>query len=231
MNQRAFEIKYLLSPAQAVEIRRWAREHLDADPNADGAEGDSYRTTSIYFDTDGFDIFHRKGSFAKIKYRIRRYGTGDLAFLERKLKIKDTVSKRRSLVEIEDLKRLGGQEPRNGWSGFWFHRRLLARRLKPVCQISYLRTARVRATLSGPIRLTMDEDIHAFPLDNLGFMPLQCGARLSKNQYILELKYHDQMPAIFKELVERFRLNPKPFSKYRTAAVALGYVAEPVARA
>ena len=137
IRQRAFEIKYLIPPAQAKDIRKWAREHLDPDPNADGAEGDAYRTTSIYFDTDRFDIFHRRGSFARVKYRIRRYGLCQAAFLERKLKIRDAVSKRRSLVEIEDLLRLCGEEPRNGWDGFWFHRRLLARQLKPVCQISY----------------------------------------------------------------------------------------------
>jgi len=38
------------------------------------------------------------------------------------------------------------------------------------------------------------------------------------------------MPAMFKILIERFRLNPKPYSKYRTAAAALGYVSEAVSR-
>ena len=230
IRQRAFEIKYLIPPAQAKDIRGWARVHLDADPNADGAEGDAYRTSSIYFDTHRFDIFHRRGSFARVKYRVRRYGLCEAAFLERKLKIRDTVSKRRSLVEIEDLRRLCAEEPLNGWEGFWFHRRLLARQLQPVCQISYLRTARVRATSCGPIRLTLDQDIRTLRLDSLAFRPPDGGITLTEEYHILELKYHSQMPVMFKGLVEQFALNPKPYSKYRTAAVNLGYVSGPVAK-
>jgi|WetSurMetagenome_2_1015567.scaffolds.fasta_scaffold02188_9 hypothetical protein len=230
LRQRAFEIKYLIPPAQAADIRKWAREHLDPDPNANGVEGDAYQTTSIYFDTNRFDIFHRRGSFARVKYRIRRYDCCESAFLERKLKIRDTVGKRRSLIEIEDLRRLCGEEPRNGWPGFWFHRRLLVRQLKPVCQISYLRTARVRATSCGLIRLTLDQDIRTLPMDGLAFRPSDGGICLIDGHHILELKYHRQMPAMFKILIERFRLNPKPYSKYRTAAAALGYVSEAVSR-
>jgi len=229
VRSRAYEVKYVIPPDRAEEIRLWSRQHLDPDPNADGGQGDGYRTTSIYFDTDRFDIFHRKGSFGRVKYRIRRYNAGESAFLERKLRIRDTVTKRRSLVGLGDLGWLCAEKAHSGWDGFWFHRRILARQLKPVCQISYLRTARVSAAPGGVIRLTLDQDIQALPLDRMAFRPPNGGVRLAQGVYILELKFHHQMPVLFKGLIERFALDPKPYSKYRTAAVALGYVAAPAA--
>jgi hypothetical protein len=190
--------------------------------------GDSYRITSLYFDTPNFDVFHRKGSFNRAKYRIRRYDLGDIAFLERKLRTRKMLSKRRSIVGIDELERLSDGEPEASWAGYWFHRRLLARGLRPACQISYDRTARVSMTSCGPIRLTVDRNLRALPLDTLAFDDAGIRTPLSQEHHILELKFIRDMPAVFKNLVEEFALNAQPVSKYRLAVAALGYVAEPV---
>src|SRR5438477_9997026 len=99
----ASEIKFLIEPPRAKEIHDWARAHLRPDPYATDASCDGYRTTSLYFDTKHFDIFHRRGSFGRGKYRIRRYGRGESVFLERKLRTRDHVSKRRVLVGMTHL--------------------------------------------------------------------------------------------------------------------------------
>ena len=52
-----------------------------------------------------------------------------------------------------ELERLDAPEPESDWAGFWFHRRILKRRLAPVCRISYLRTARVAVT---PVASTVE---------------------------------------------------------------------------
>ena len=225
---RAFasELKFVVGRPLAEEIREWARVRLAPDPNANGEWSDGYQITSLYFDTPHFDVFHRKGSFGRSKYRIRRYGAGEVAFLERKLKTRGLVSKRRTIVELEELGRLGDGEPDPDWAGHWYHQRLLARRLKLVCQISYDRTARVAMTGYGPIRLTMDDDIRALAARGLAFNGETQGELLCPNWIIIELKYRLEMPAVFKQLVEEFALNPQPVSKYRLAAVALGYVKE-----
>jgi len=44
---------------------------------------DEYQTTSLYFDNASYDVFNRRGSFGRSKYRIRRYGEESSAFLER----------------------------------------------------------------------------------------------------------------------------------------------------
>src|SRR5207249_1486490 len=102
----AAELKYLVARPLAEQIRDWAHGGLSADPNASAALRDGYDITSLYFDTERLDAFHRKGSFGRSKYRIRRYGSSEVAFLERKLKTRGLVSKRRSIVKISDLDRL-----------------------------------------------------------------------------------------------------------------------------
>ena len=224
----AAEIKYLLTPARADQIREWARAHVGADPNAGGEMGDSYRITSIYFDTANFDVFHRNGSFKRAKYRIRRYDLGEIAFLERKLRTRKMLSKRRSIIAIDELDRLSDGEPESGWPGYWFHRRILARGLRPICQISYDRTARVSMTSCGPIRLTVDRNLRVLPLDGIAFDGARVGTPLLQEHHILELKFIRHMPAKFKSLVEEFALNAQPLSKYRLAVTALGCVTGPV---
>jgi len=217
----ASEIKFLVNAALADEIRDWARGRLAPDPNA---AGDAYRVTSLYFDTDQFDVFHRKGSFGRSKYRVRRYGQSEIAFLERKLKSRGLLSKRRSTVQLDELERLANADPERSWAGYWFHRRLLARGLEVRCQISYHRTARIAMTQYGPIRLTLDANLRALPATGLWFSE-QEGASILEHQSILELKFRCEMPTLFKYLVEEFALNTQPFSKYRLAAAALGVVA------
>jgi hypothetical protein len=224
----ASEIKFQVPWSVAEKILEWARGRMSPDPNGAGDMSDAYQITSLYFDTEQFDVFARNGSFGRTKYRIRRYGPSEVVFLERKLKTRGLVTKRRAAVEIEELARLAQEEPDLGWPGFWFHQRLLARRLRPICQIGYRRTARVSMTAYGPIRLTFDYDVQTVPAPKLTFGDHLAGTRVSEDQVIVEMKFRVDMPASFKELVERFALNPRRVSKYRLAVVALGFVSEPV---
>ena len=216
----AWEIKFLVPPAVAELIRDWARARLLPDPNAQGAHDDSYRITSLYFDTDQLDVFHQRASYGRGKYRIRRYGQSEVAFLERKLRTRRQLTKRRSRTEFGDLARLSGTEAKRNWSGYWFHRRLLLRQLSPICQVSYERTARVAMTQYGPIRLTLDEDLRARTASGIWFSA-PGGKDISAGQVILELKFRCAMPALFKCLFEEFALHPQPLSKYRLAVIAL----------
>src|SRR5262249_4421703 len=153
----------------AEQIRGWARTRLSPDPNASGGSIDGYHITSLYFDTSRYDVFHRRGSFGRSKYRIRPYDASEVAFLERKLKTRGLLSKRRSVVKLVELTRLADGKLERDWPGFWFHQRLQARRLKPVCQIAYRRTALVALSDFGPIRLTLDDDIRARSAKGLAF--------------------------------------------------------------
>jgi len=216
----ASEIKFVVPSSLAEQLSDWARARLMADPNAGGAAGDTYKITSLYFDTEAFDVFHRRGSFGRSKLRVRRYGQTELLFLERKLRTRGLLAKRRSIVSIGELGRLTGEVPDRKWPGYWFHRRLLARGLKPICQIAYQRLARVAMTSYGPIRLTIDCDLHGTPVDGLKFTG-EKGSPLLDGSSILELKFRRELPVLFKNLLQEFALNPEPFSKYRQAVKIL----------
>ena len=220
---RAFvqEMKFVISPAQAEGIRDWARVNLTPDAHAGGAAGDEYRVTSLYLDTEDLAVFERRGSYGRSKYRVRRYGASDLIFLERKLKTRNRVGKMRSMVDAGELALLERAESPKKWAGHWFHQRVQVRGLAPVCQISYSRMARMGMSGSGPIRLTVDEDLRAVPVDRYAFAPVDAGVVLSPDQRILELKYKAEIPGLFKELMQQFDLRPQPSSKYRLAVAAL----------
>jgi len=221
----ASEIKFVVTAGQARGIADWGRSRLGADPNASGEMGDEYRITSLYFDTNRFDVFHRNGSFGRGKYRVRRYDTSKSAYLERKLKTHNMVCKRRTKVKIRELDRLSNVARDLSWDGDWFHRRLAARELSPVCQVTYLRTARMSMTESGPIRLTLDRAIVTAAIDGPRFRPVEEGMPLANEPLILELKFRGLFPHLFQELVDGFGLSATPLSKYRTAAATLGLTA------
>ena len=224
--ERACELKFLLSPAVAENVRDWARHKLEPDPHGNGSAQDEYLITSLYFDTETFDVYNRKGSFGRSKFRIRRYGMEDLVYLERKLKTNGFVSKRRSPTETVEIRRLSALEMDGQWTGSWYHRRLLLRRLKPVCQISYERTARVANTSHGPVRLTLDENLRAVAAREFHFQPDEKCVHVSPSNVVMEMKFRGDTPTLFKELIEKFALSEKKMSKYRLAAVALGLVPE-----
>ena len=221
----ASEIKFQVPGFAGEGILDWARNRLLPDPNANGdSQNGGYQITSLYFDTEDFDVYHRKGSFGRSKYRIRRYGPTKVAFLERKLKTRGLVSKRRAAVDVSELERLQEADPDPGWPGFWYHQRLIARQLRPICQISYRRTALVAMTSHGAVRLTLDHCIQTVPLSSCAFNDSTPGTLLSAENVIVEFKFRMDMPVLFKNLVEQFGLTPQRLSKYRLAVVALGLV-------
>jgi len=215
----AAELKFVVEEKQAEAIRQWMRNELGPDPHGVGIAGDFYQTTSIYFDTEDFDHFFKRRSFARAKFRIRRYNAGSLVFLERKMKVNGRVSKRRSHCDVTDLGHLFTE--RTDWPGTWFARRLENRKLRPVCEIAYNRTARIGMSETGPLRLTLDTDLRATRIDAVRFTDA-VNVDVAPGIAVLEMKYRVHVPPVFKRLIEEFGLSSRSHSKYRTAIEALG---------
>jgi hypothetical protein len=218
----AREMKFLLDERQAPALREWARARLARDAFGSGPFGDHYTTTSLYFETPEFDVYHRRGSYGRSKFRIRRYGEAEVVFLERKFRTNRLLAKRRTTVPLPDMDHLAGSEPVPSWPGYWFHRRVLLRRLNPLIQMSYERTARVGMAGAGPMRMTIDTNLRVLPMPDRAFLP-GVGFPLIEGKCIVELKYRVELPTLFKELVETFKLAPSPISKYRIGLGALDY--------
>jgi VTC domain len=225
INRFTSETKFLISPAMGDALREWARERLGPDPHGGGPHHDQYGVTSIYFDTDAHDVYQRHGSYGRSKYRIRHYESDKSAFLERKLRTRLFLSKRRTRIPLEAVPLLRLDAPDPTHAGFWFLRRVVVRRLHPVCQIRYSRTARMAETPEGHVRMTLDAGISAVPTRVAAFTEA-AGKALADGQMVLELKYAGVFPHIFKDMVDRFALRPHPASKYRFAVHSLN-LAEP----
>ena len=220
----AAELKFVLPASVGEQIRSWSRANLLPDPHGAGDHRDHYRIHSIYFDTDDFNVYHRRGSYARSKFRLRRYGDAEIIFLERKLRTNGMLTKRRSVATVLELDKLLLPQPNGPWNGSWYHRRLLLRRLRPVCQISYDRTARVYLSAHGPVRLTVDEQVCATPISCVTFGNGSESKPILTNEVIVELKYQVEIPAIFKGLMAEFAMPSAKLSKYRLAARELGLV-------
>jgi len=220
---RAFvhEMKFLISPECADAIRDWSRANMSPDPHAGGAKGDEYCVTTLYLETEDFAVYERRGSYGRSKFRVRRYGENDWIFLERKLKTRNRVGKMRSIVDMGEVTWLERAETPKRWAGHWFHQREQMRGLRPVCQISYNRTARLAVSETGPIRLTLDQDLRAVQVRGYAFADMGGRVPLLPEQRILELKYKSELPGLFKALMQKFDLRPQASSKYRMAVEAL----------
>ena len=181
----------------------------------------SYSTSTLYFETAEFDVYRRNGSYGRSKFRVRRYGESDIIFLERKFRTSQLLAKRRTTVPLSDIDRLGhGLD--STWDGFWFHRRITVRNLRPLIQLSYDRVARVGTSPTGPIRMTIDANLAVLPMPDRAFLH-GVGMPFLDGVCIIEVVYCLKFPMIFERFVETFGLEVQKVSKFRAGLRALDY--------
>jgi hypothetical protein len=197
-----FEQKFLVPEGLAEELLGAVAAQLAPDPN-----GRCYSVASLYLDTLDLAAFRREVAG---KWRIRRYGTGNVLFVEYKARPEPgQVCKRRSQITPEQCPRLA-----KGDGPGWFIRSILKEDLAPVCQISYTRHAFVG---EGGIRLTLDSGIRAVSCPHFAVpTPLSAGEALTSDR-ILEIKFEHELPPALGTLLENLGLLPESFSKYRAA--------------
>jgi hypothetical protein len=216
---RAYELKFLLTPHQAAEVESRLAQSLSLDPHADPTCGNGYRVTTLYCDTPNRDVYHRRGRYKLFKLRLRRYGLVNQIFLERKAKRKDLVRKRRSIMELDDLRWFTESNNLSGFAG-WYHRQLRRNQLEPTCLVEYLRTAYFGTSEESPIRLTFDRHIRGGLMHEWSF---QLPARVEPvlvDRVVCEFKFRGVLPSMFKSVIEAMQLIPGRVSKYRLCVQA-----------
>ncbi|QDU02146.1 VTC domain protein [Gimesia chilikensis] len=219
---RRIELKFLVTPEVSRQVRNWAREEMDPDPHCTPAIGDSYAINTLYLDTPSLDIFHKTRSGGTTKYRLRRYAAESVIWLETKSKRNNVVQKSRTSIPASQLAWLQQSLPTvENWPGDWFRKRIQQRGLKPSALVHYQRFARVAPNQNQTIRLTIDNRL-AGQKSNHWNIPAQPTDRseLCLGGEIIELKFHDILPPLFKRLLLEIPLISTGFSKYRTAVSA-----------
>jgi len=218
------ELKFPVPPATVERALAWIRSEWTPDPHGSGDTGDTYLVKSLYLDTGAFDVFHRRASFGRAKFRIRRYGDCTDLFLERKLKRDGVVRKRRVSVDPAEVARL--DQVANGvvWPGSWFHHRLSLRSLRPVVMMNYRRVARLGRDDTGPIRVTFDRELRAVAADRFEVPRLIDGPDLLGHGAVLEIKFQRDLPAAARRFVQDAGLVEAGCSKFRLGLRACGLV-------
>lgn len=217
----SYELKFLLPVAAAAEVEAWARASLQPDPHGVAALGGAYEVTTLYLDTPRHDVFFRAPELDGAKLRLRRYGAEDVVYLEQKRRRGDVVEKRRTKVRGGEVARLEGAVAPD-WAGAWFRGEVDARGFRPMCNLTYLRTAYFGSADHGGFRLTLDRGVRAAKASAWEARPAGAaeGIAIGATETVCELKFRNAMPQPFKALVARLGLASSGLSKYRRACVA-----------
>ncbi len=233
----AFEIKFLIQESQLESFVSTLAARMQADPHSDPKTG-GYAVEGIYFETLDRNVFRRIPGFSRRKFRIRRYAGGPNVFLERKSKRNGIVSKRRIQLESSELDRIlngtyleqpvglqvvrATSEPSTPTEFDWFAKRIVKRKLHPTLCIAYDRVAFLQMEPLGPIRLTIDRDLRCCSLRDQQFPSPSAYQSFLDEKCVVEMKYRETMPNVFRGIIEEFRLVSQPVSKFRNAIVVAG---------
>jgi VTC domain len=230
-----YELKYWVPP----RLQRAVRLHVEAfmKPELGGAP---QQNVSLYLDNLEHSLYraHVWGAVDRFKLRVRRYGSGESeqVFAEIKRKVKDVVVKKRAVIAAADWAKV--IEPTGTVADPEQHEfayLLAVTRAVPQTIVSCERTAWVPPTTLETTRITLDENIVAYPwrgaffdLDPRRATPIDGEDEHAGDgrQAILELKFTGAAPAWMQDLVQRFGLYRTAYSKFCAATRAMDPMAQ-----
>jgi hypothetical protein len=221
-----YELKYLVSAAQAEAVRRAIEPYCRLDPHCLGRPDAQYPVQSLYLDTPGHDLYRlaRDRHATRWKARLRRYGDSEIVFAEIKTKHSDIVSKKRTPIPsqgwAERLRRPAGTE--GGLQAGVFCRQIERHHLIPTLMVRYEREA-WSSTVDSYARVTFDRRVVCQPwsdwslqADERAWMALDDGGSMKslRDGVVLELKCLTAVPRWLSGVVQSVGLVRARYSKY-----------------
>lgn len=224
-----FEMKYRLSPVQAVRLVSELRaSHMRLDSRVADRESERYTVSSLYFDSPDFMCWqaNEAGLRKRFKLRIRTYApAGALAplyFLEIKRKDDAVVTKDRVAVpadlfceffekDFNPFALRGRPEVIGDAAALEEFLAKMARfSMRPAARIEYRRLPLV-GRYNEAFRVTIDEGIEASAARS--FAPDR-GYPVFRGRAVLEIKFNNTLPFWFHKILLRHGLRRGKFSKY-----------------
>jgi len=208
------ELKFIVDDAKVNDLLGKLAATLG--PDTYGGGDGTYSVASLYLDTPELASFTRE---LPGKWRLRRYGSDDVIHVEYKAKPSSgQVVKHRSTVPAADIHMLGSKpKPK------WFARDLIANTLMPTQLVSYTRRAYMGIVDGIDLRVTLDHDVCAMPVDAF-IIPLRLDtAKPIVTGRVLEVKFENAPPTGFLAELAELGLEPLSFSKYRMAMICAGH--------
>lgn len=213
------ELKFIMTPANALLLKRYLYQLMEIDPNGDDLG--RYMVRSLYFDTLGGSAFFDKidGVEYRKKYRIRYYNNDtDFIRLESKLKIDDLSKKTQERISLDIAQHLMNGEieeiqlkPNSVLTDFALDIKLNA--LRPSVIVDYQRTAYLHKALD--VRITFDELIRSRVYDTDLFKTDYASITvLEPEEVVLEVKYNDIIPSTIADVIKHTPMTRLAVSKY-----------------
>ena len=220
MTFKRYEIKYMLTKAQAADLKKAMEGHLALDQFGHST------IRNLYFDTDTFRLVRRsiEKPMYKEKLRVRSYQQAENdspVFVELKKKFDGVVYKRRlALPHREAMDALEGGEklPAEGQIAREIEafRSVYGETLLPRMALSYEREAFFPVD-GVDFRLTLDENI-LWRTEYLDLGSSCWGSRLiAPNQVLMELKTPGGLPLWMVHFLSEHQIRQISFSKYGAA--------------
>ncbi|MGN1097121.1 MAG: polyphosphate polymerase domain-containing protein [Christensenellales bacterium] len=208
---KRYELKYLLTKKQYVNVLNAASEHLIADSHGEST------IQSLYYDTDDFRLIRRsmeKPDY-KEKLRLRSYGLADkndTVFFELKKKYSGAVYKRRIELTYKDVDKDLPKDSQIAREIDYFLR--FYRNLSPKMLLLYDRTAYfgegdLRITFDNNIRYRNDRLTLSSGLDGISVLPA--------DKVLMEIKTGTAIPIWLVKILSNERVVKTSFSKYGEA--------------
>ncbi|PIQ28317.1 vacuolar transporter [bacterium (Candidatus Blackallbacteria) CG17_big_fil_post_rev_8_21_14_2_50_48_46] len=220
-----FELKYLITSAQAERLKQALIGHVEAD-SFSGSRG--YPVLSLYYDSPNHDFFWDKieGLKFRRKLRIRAYPQADQsgvtqAMVEIKQRINKTVQKRRLKLPLEKAYelcsgKLEGVEldPLDAAVVSEVKYLVNAKNLRPSCLISYHRQAYQGNQWNSGLRITFDTELKTSVRDLKLDSSAQNSYFIPPDWCILEIKVDERVPDWLASLLSSQELELRRISKY-----------------
>lgn len=208
------EVRGVVPAARLAEIRDCANRQLSTD-------GEPYRVATLYLDTPELEMLRGMYARADVIYRVRHYEGDESVWLERKRRLGNAVSKRRSAWPLGDLAAVlsGGTPLSQEWP------EKMRRDIQEGSMgVRTIVTFRRTAWASDDLRLTLDEGVAAAQQADLHrIVPASRSVPMLLNAAVIEFKTEsDDRPVVMSELMADLGIEPQKFSKYVASARVLG---------
>lgn len=227
---RRFEFKYHLSKKMADIISAdFLKNSMIYDPHALDCVEKSYTVASLYLDSPSLKCYYEKihGLKNRFKLRFRIYKNfleeGDNVFLEIKRKNDMAVFKNRAVLSFEafkeflagktnfDRSEISKQNQKTLNEFLWKKNRYC---MLPMFYVRYMRKPMISKS-NDRFRVTFDSKISAGYTEKLS----SCKdiSEVTPGLTVMEVKYDNSLPHWFLEIIQRYQLDRRPFSKYCSA--------------
>ena len=228
-----YELKYTVTEGLAAEIREFIQPLFSLDANLPAGEP-SYTVNSVYMDTPGLRFYHdtRLRQLLRFKPRVRYYGTGrvESATLEVKYRHSRTVWKVRERIAASEwpgvlqVRRRDRTPPRREAMPRTFVDLHHLYGTEPVLHVRYEREPFV-SEVDAYGRITFDRAMRyrlmrgSYDLwsrdEEMSYYDDEVTAQWTDSPVVVEIKTESLVPFWALDLIKRFCLVQRGYSKYR----------------